>query len=124
LYTGRDFLGADRSEGVLSATTVLFLNPQHRYTVYVPAGLFHSWAHVKPVDQPARKYRYFGAFLGLGVECTLNARWSVFADLLGFLRGRTDQRSVNEPEYVDLETGNVTNSSGGGLLRVGGAFYF
>jgi hypothetical protein len=93
-------------------------------TVYVPAGLFHSWAHVKPVDQPARKYRYFGAFLGLGVECTLNARWSVFADLLGFLRGRTDQRSVNEPEYVDLETGNVTNSSGGGLLRVGGAFYF
>jgi hypothetical protein len=64
-----------------------------------------------------------GAFIGLGVERRLAAHWSVFVDIVGFLRGRTDGRANAEPEYVDLESGEVTNSSGGGLLRIGTAFY-
>lgn len=123
-FRGRDFLGALRTEGGLSVTTQLFFNPEHRYAVYLPAGLFHTWARVKPIAQPGRHYRYVGAFLGLGVERSIDEHFAAFADAVGFIRGRSDARVVNEPEFVDLDSGKVTNSSGGALIRIGAAYYF
>lgn len=123
-FRGRDFLGAERTEAGLSVTTVLFFNPEGRYAFYLPAGLFHTWARVDPIEQGRRSYRYVGAFLGLGLELAVDPNWAAFADLLGFLRARSDPRAINEPEYVDLGNGRVTNSSGGALIRVGAVRYF
>ena len=42
--------------------------------------------------------------------------------MVGFVRGRTDSAADRNPEFVDEVTGRTSNTSGGGLMRVGIAF--
>ena len=49
---------------------------------------------------------------------------SLNVDLVGFMRGRTDEDARDMPEFTDPETGRATNASGGGLMRGGITFYW
>ncbi len=121
---GRDALGAQRDELALSLGVTAFVNPQQDVQVYLPTGLFHAWARVDPEHGRRRSYRYFGAFLGIGAEYRFHPLVAISVELTGFIRGRTDGSASTEPEFVDLRTGETSNSSGGGLLRAGLLRYF
>jgi hypothetical protein len=69
-------------------------------------------------------YSYFGAQLGLGTEVRVSRRIAIGGDVVGFIRGRTDDKASYAPEFVDPNTGRATNTSGGGLVRVGATFYW
>jgi hypothetical protein len=45
-------------------------------------------------------------------------------DLLGFLRERQDRDAEEQPEFVDPVTHRTSNTSGGGLIRLGATFYW
>jgi len=49
---------------------------------------------------------------------------SIGAYLIGFLRWRSDRHASQNPEFIDPATGRTTNTSGGGLLRLGATFYW
>jgi len=129
---GTDYNGYDRREGALLASVVGFLNPESTVTVYALTGLGLGVADVTidggsgdlPVASYDESYRYFGMHLGGGVEVRVSRRTSVRAELLGFVRARTDDDREQRPEFVDPVTHRATNTSGGGIVRVGALFYF
>jgi hypothetical protein len=69
-------------------------------------------------------YSYVGAQLGAGVEARITRHFALGADLVGFLRWRNDRYASRNPEFVDPDTGRATNTSGGGLVRLGATFYW
>lgn len=121
---GRDALDAARREVAVSGALLAFFETHRLVQVFLSAGLFHSWAHVQPTASYDRRYRYFGAFLGVGAELTFHPRYSAFLRLDGFMRGRVDAGAGEDPEFVRRSSGETSNSSSGALLRVGAARYF
>jgi hypothetical protein len=129
--TGTDFQGYSRSEAGLLLNTLVFFNPHDVVQLYGLGGLGFSRATVT-LDPRAgdtfqrhdEDYSYFGGQLGLGVEVRVTRRIALSGDIVGFIRGRTDDRSDREPEFIDPNTHRATNTSGGGLLRVGASFYW
>ncbi len=131
LLTGTDFNGYSRSEGALLLNTLVFFNPHDVVQAYGLAGIGFSGATVTVAPRDGESfhrhdehYSYFGGQLGLGVEVRVTHRIAISGDIVGFIRGRTDDLSDTVPEYEDPVTHRVTNTSGGGLLRVGGTFYW
>lgn len=128
---GSDYNGYDRQEGALLFHAVGTLNPRSlvRFNLLAGFGVSSARVNVDSEDSsplwPAHDetYSYFGMDVGASVEVALSPRTAVHGDLLGFVRDRTDKRR-DTPEFVDPETGRATNSSGGGLLRVGAIFYW
>jgi hypothetical protein len=114
---GRDYNGYDRSEVSLSLSSLLYLNQHPQIRTYGIFGLNTSAARVDVVGDD-QAWGYFGAHAGLGLDIALDRRVALNVDLLGFLRGRTDQRAAREPEFTD-GLGRVSNTSGGGLFRGG-----
>lgn len=129
---GTDYNGFDRTEVAALFHAIGFLNPRDAVRVYVFGGLGVSTAHVSGTSSevfPAwstrsHNYGYFGFDVGAGLEVRVTPRVGLHLDLLGFVRDRTDADRGSRPEFTDPETGRTTNSSGGGLLRVGAMFYF
>lgn len=124
---GRDWHDQRRSEFVFSANALVYFNPESTFQVYIPVGLHGSGARVEletPGGVVERNYRYFGAQAGVGGEIRLSPTVALPIELIGFVRGRTDRAARSEPEFVDDETKLVTNSSGGGLFRVGAVVYW
>lgn len=121
---GRDALDAERRELAVSGALLAFFDTHDLVQVLLSTGLFHSWAHVEPPASHDRRYRYFGAFLGLGAELTFHPLTSAFLRLEGFMRGRVDEGASNDPEFVQQSSGETSNSSAGALLRIGAARYF
>lgn len=135
---GVDYNGDERSEVPFSLSGMLFLNPRSRAQVYLMGGLHMSHAQVEkttwvasenPEDPPmasvaSREYDYFGGQGGIGLEFRLSRRVALNLDALVFIRNRTDDFAESEPEFVDLDTGRTTNTSGGGLFRGGLSFYW
>lgn len=121
---GRDYLDATRFETALSGAVVAFLNPGEPVQVFLNTGLLHSWARVTPQRSHLRKFRYFGAFIGLGAEHSFYGHYAISLDFTGFIRGRSDGDLETQPEFVDQRTGRTTNASGGALLRAGILRYF
>lgn len=119
---GTDYDGRARSEFALSASVLAFLNPDEVLHTYAIAGLHWSGADVRVQDADQR-WHYVGAQGGIGIAVPLSSRFALGFELLGFVRGRTDDRARTEPEFTDSE-GRVTNTSGGGLLRAGGTVTF
>jgi opacity protein-like surface antigen len=132
---GTDYNGHERDEAALLLNAVGFLNPRSPVRVYAIGGLGLSSAHVvyqTPVVFAASgassvadgddHFSYVGFDAGAGVEIELSPHSALHADLLGFVRDRTDSGRNSAPEFVDPATGRTTNSSGGGLLRVGAMF--
>jgi hypothetical protein len=127
---GTDYNGYDRREAAGFLHALGTLNPRGRVRAYVFGGFGLSTAEVtsgtadnSPLwPRYDRHYSYFGVDLGAGVEVGLSPRTAIKADLLGFIRDRTDRRRDSQPEFEDPETGRTTNASGGALIRVGALF--
>ncbi|MEO8900122.1 MAG: outer membrane beta-barrel protein [Polyangiaceae bacterium] len=131
LLTGTDFNGYSRSEAALLLNTLVFFNPHDVVQAYVLGGLGFSGANVSISPRQGENfhrhdehYSYFGGQLGFGVEVRVTRRIAISGDIIGFIRGRTDDRADTVPEFEDPDTHRVTNTSGGGLLRVGATFYW
>lgn len=121
---GIDYNGNPRTEGAVSFNPMVFLNPRDKAQVYLLAGLGFAGASVEFPDGSLARYSYVGFDAGLGVEFRLSRRVALDLDLIGFIRGRIDRDADLAPEFVDPDTGRTTNTSGGGLLRFGIAFYW
>ena len=124
--------GYSRTEAALLLNTLLFFNPHDVVQIYALAGLAFSGADVSitphrgeaPFKRYDEHYSYFGGQLGLGLEVRVSRRFAIGGDVLGFVRGRSEQRSHEIPEYIDNETERISRTSGGGLLRAGVTFYW
>jgi hypothetical protein len=114
-FGGTDYNGYDRSEGSLSLSTLLFLNPEQQIRTYMLLGFHLSGARVDVAGE-GQDWSYAGGQAGLGLEFMLGPGAALGVDMLGFLRGRTDERAAREPEFTD-DFGNMTNLSGGGVFR-------
>jgi hypothetical protein len=137
LIGGTDYNGFDRAEVPLSVNGLLFVNPRSRVQFYFIGGFHVAYAKVRSDSYSPllseggdagvfgdyeQEYSYFGGQGGIGLEFRLSRRVALDIDLLGFVRGRTDDGNL--PEFVDWETGRTTNTSGGGLFRGGITFYW
>jgi len=132
---GRDYHGRRRTEVPLTVNALVFVNPRDRAQFYMLGGLGWSSARVE-VPYEVRganysesgstidRYGYFGVQLGAGFEFRVAKKTALNVDLIGFVRGRTDQAAAYNPEFTDPATGRRTNTSGGGLLRGGLTFYW
>jgi hypothetical protein len=132
LLTGTDFQGYSRSEAGLLLNTLVFFNPRDVVQLYGLGGFGFSAATVTIAPRAGEnafkshdeQYGYLGAQLGLGVELRVTHNVAIAGDLIGFIRGRTDDRADTVPEFDDPSTHRATNASGGGLLRLGASFYW
>lgn len=132
LLTGTDYQGYSRGEAALLLNTLVFFNPHDIVQVYGLGGLGFSAANVTIAPRTGEasfqrhdeQYSYFGAQLGLGLEVRVSRSIALGGDILGFVRGRTDNRANTVPEFEDPNTHRATNTSGGGLIRVGSTFYW
>lgn len=133
---GRDWYGYRRQEQALLFNGIIFFNPYDPVQVYTLGGFGFAGAEVdiestelignSVVDSTERRnYSYFGGQLGAGLEFRVGKRSALNVDVLGFIRGRTDDAAETEPEFVDPNDPTLTtNTSGGGLLRGGVTFYW
>ncbi len=128
---GRDYNDYARNESAFTVNALLFLNPKNRAQVYLLGGIGWSLAHVtndtyydEANYNQTQDYAYFGGQFGVGLEYRASRAFAVNFDLRGFVRGRTDPGSGNNPEFTDPSTGQTTNTSGGALATVGMTFYF
>ena len=132
LLGGNDYQGYSRGEVALLVNTIVFFNPHDVVQLYALGGLGISNANVTIAPRAGEAafkhhdehYSYFGGQVGLGVEVRVSRRIAMGGDLLGFVRTRTDDNADITPEFVDPDTHRATNTSGGGLLRVGATFYW
>jgi Outer membrane protein beta-barrel domain len=132
LLSGTDFNGYSRSEAGLLLNTLVFFNPHDVVQVYALGGIGFSAADVtvaqqsgqNPFPQHNETYSYFGGQAGLGIEVRVMRGVALGGDILGLIRGRTDNKANYAPEFEDPNTHRVTNTSGAGLIRVGVTFYW
>ena len=125
--TGIDYVGHRRDELGVNLATSVFFNPHDPVQAFFAAGIGWSRANTS-YNSGAMKldntYHYFGMFAGLGIEWRVKSHLSLDLAFLGLLRSRTDSDADNHPEFVDPNTKLATNTSGGGLVRLGFIFYF
>jgi opacity protein-like surface antigen len=128
---GVDYNGFDRFEDALLVSGLFFANPRSAVQVYGLAGFGGGHAYLDsgvaadgfPVLRDER-YTYLGMHVGFGVEARVTRHFAIGGDLIGFLRGRTDRNADENPEFIDPDTHRTTNTSGGGLVRLGATFYW
>jgi hypothetical protein len=131
LLWGTDYNGFPRFEQALMASGLFYVNPRSSVQLYGIAGLGGGTAFLDsgttaeglPVLRD-ETYSYVGGHIGIGVEGRVTRHFALGADLIGFLRWRNDRHATDNPEFVDPATGRTTNTSGGGLLRLGATFYW
>jgi len=125
-WGGRDYYGDRRNETSFQLNALVFVNPRSRVQVYFLAGLGWSSAQVNDDSLAGAQanYTYFGGQAGGGLEFRLGRHFALNADVRGFIRGRTDDGAQTAPEFVNPQTGQTTNTSGGGIVTGGMTFYF
>lgn len=134
LAGGTDYNRDYRVEVPVTASAILYFNPQNRFQVYglLGANLSYAYVEYQPANRGAHRffnegeYGYIGGHLGLGFEYQVTQRFSLFADVRGFLRTRIDDTTSVNPEFsrtVDGAT-QTTNSSMGISSQLGAALYF
>jgi hypothetical protein len=129
---GTDYRGFERLETGLLANALFFANPSSPVQLYGVAGFGLATAAVEGSylsgtlgrDYIDERYGYFGGQLGAGLEARITRQFVLGGDLLGFIRTRTDSDADDRPEFFEPSTGRTTNSSGGGLVRIGATFYW
>jgi hypothetical protein len=110
---GIDFNGYERDERALLLNAIVFFNPWSKFQVYGLGGIGFAGAEVRiaPREGEAsfepfmQKYTYFGGQLGIGAEGRISRRVAIGGDLIGFIRGRTDDDADEQPEFVEPGTG-------------------
>jgi opacity protein-like surface antigen len=133
---GTDWAGHERRETALLLSGMVFFNPRSKVQVYTLGGIGFSGARVEleqtydngdgttSTETYDEEYRYFGAHIGGGLEFRLSRKVALNLDIIGFIRGRTDDLADEQPEFVEAGTGRTTNTSGGGLGRAGLTIYW
>jgi opacity protein-like surface antigen len=121
---GKDFQGYQRSEVPFTVNAMIFVNPRSKVQLYFLGGLGWSTARVQVPGEDIAKYSYFGVQSGVGLEFRVAKHVALNLDILGFIRGRTDDKAATQPEFIDPDTGKRTNTSGGGLARGGMTIYW
>jgi hypothetical protein len=125
---GRDYYGFQRDETAFTLNGLAYLNPRSRAQVYLLAGFGWSGAHVTDDSlgyvTHTNDYAYFGGQGGLGLEFHVSKHFALSADAIGFIRGRIDSGADSQPEFVNPQTGETSNTSVGVLFRGGLTFYF
>lgn len=134
---GRDWNGDDRSEIPVSATGLVYFNPQHRVQMYGLLGANASWARVNYSGANLAagshgglmdaNYLTVGGHTGIGVEYQVTSRFVLFADMRGFLRTRIDSGTRSNPEFAETQpdgTTRTTNTSMGIVSQLGAIMYF
>jgi hypothetical protein len=131
LLWGTDYNGFQRFEQALMVSALFFANPRSAVQLYGIAGLGGGAAFLDSGTtadgQPVLRdetYAYAGGHVGIGVEGRLTRHFALGGDLIGFLRWRQDRHAARNPEFIDPSTGRTTNTSAGGLLRLGATFYW
>jgi hypothetical protein len=125
LFGGTDYQGRSRSETTFSINPMFFVNPRSRVQLYLLGGIGFSSAYVRyPADRTTAHFTYVALDGGVGAEFRLTSHLAIDADVVGFVRGRTDSDASLYPEFVEPGTGRTTNASGGALLRLGLAYYW
>lgn len=130
---GKDWNGFTRIETPVSLNAMIFVNPRSRVQFYLMGGAHLSQAQVRSdASSPlldrlsdgkyGADYSYFGGQGGAGLEFRLGRRVGLAFDALAFIRKRTDDNP--KPEYIDVATGNTTNTSAGVLFRGGLNFWW
>jgi hypothetical protein len=66
---------------------------------------------------------YFGGQLGLGMEVRVSRHIALGGDVIGFIRGRSDNDG-GTPDAVPRDPNVTEKNSGGGLLRLGMTVYW
>jgi len=126
-WGGRDYNGYQRTETSFALNALVFVNPKSKVQVYFLAGFGWSTADVTNDASPyasQANYAYFGGQAGGGLEFRLATHFALNADVRGFIRGRTDDGAQTQPEFTNPQTGQTTNTSGGGIVTGGMTFYF
>jgi hypothetical protein len=131
LMWGTDYNGFERFEQGLMVSGLFYVNPRSAVQLYGLVGFGAATAFLdsgvtadgSPVLQD-ETYRYTGGQLGFGVEGRVTRHFALGADLIGFLRWRNDRGAWDEPEFIDPVTHQTSNTSAGGLLRLGATFYW
>jgi hypothetical protein len=123
LLWGTDFNGFDRFEDAVLVSCMFFANPRSALQLYGLAGFGVGGAWVGSGSSETT-YAYVGLHLGFGVEARITRHFVLGGDLLGFVRERNDRHADRRPEFIDPETNRTTNTSGGGLVRLGATYYF
>lgn len=128
---GTDYNGFQRFEQALMLSGLFYVNPRSAVQLYGILGFGGSSAFldsgVTADGQPVladETYSYLGGHVGVGVEGRVTRHFALGADLIGFLRWRKDPHAADNPEFVDPVSHRATNTSGGGLLRLGATFYW
>ncbi len=125
-FSGRDYYDYKRTEQAFSINGLVFLTPKSRAQLYLVGGIGWSSATVRDDSTSSSqdvKYGYFGGQAGIGLELRMARNFALNFDMRGFIRGRTDSKAREEPEFRDA-TGRTTNTSGGGIFTLGMTFYF
>lgn len=131
LIWGTDYNGFQRFEHAELLNGLFYANPRSAVQLYGLAGFGIGGAFldsgVGVNGQPLlndERYRYFGGQIGIGAEGRVTKHFALGADLIGFMRWRTDSHASRNPEFTDPASGRSTNTSSGGLLRLGATFYW
>jgi hypothetical protein len=131
LLWGTDYNGFQRFEQALLVNGLFYANPRGAVQLYGIVGFGFGAAFldsgVAADGQPVLRdetYAYRGGQLGFGIEGRVTRHFALGADLIGFLRWRADRGRGSEPEFVDPVTHRTSNTSSGGLLRLGATFYW
>jgi len=131
LVWGTDYNGFDRFEHAELVNGLFYVNPRSAVQLYGLAGFGFGGAYLDSgtrADGRAvladERYRYLGGQLGVGIEGRVTRHFALGGDLVGFLRSRVDRHADRQPEFTDPVSGRTTNTSSGGLLRLGATFYW
>jgi hypothetical protein len=130
LVWGTDYNGYDRFEDAVLFNGLFFLNPRSAVQIYGLAGFGLGAAYIDSSSASGTRrlrdetYAYVGLQGGFGLEARITRHFAAGGDLIGFVRERNDENASENPEFVDPVTHRSTNSSGGGLVRLGATFYF
>jgi len=123
LYGGVDADERARGELPFTADVRWIFNGYERLQFYGLLGVGLSFAAVEELDGRQRDFVHVGGSVGLGAEYFLAPSFSLSADVRGFVRQAVSS-SDGEPEFVDLDENESTDTSAGALFTLGAAFYF
>ncbi|MFP6686781.1 MAG: outer membrane beta-barrel protein [Polyangiaceae bacterium] len=129
---GIDANGYRRYELPVGLNLMFFPNPHSLAQFYLFGGVNWSMAEVQSdtwqshlANGTSDSYGYFGGQLGLGLEFRVSPLLGIHIDGLGFARTRTDDDEGGRfAEYISRRTGETSNSSAGGMLRIGVNFWW
>jgi hypothetical protein len=117
-----------RLDAPITASALLFLNPQDALQFYVLGGVGISYSSAQNDHLSSDPHLQNGAFwhvggqLGLGVEWRIARQYALNTDVRGLLRTRV--AGSHAPQSADPDTGVLTNTPVGVYWTLGWTVYY